>query len=601
MRKILLLSLLLYFPFLLWGQSTEQILAYQYYQQGEYEKATAILEKLFVTDKSDEVFDIYFNSLLKIKRYDEAEKSLKKLMRQDPANFKYPIELGRVYLERGNTEAGTKLFLQAINRLPSDEMKIREFANYFYRFEAYDMAIATFIRGREILNNDELFNFELLSIYRFKKDKNMLVQEYLKALEKMPQLLLQAQNALSNVFESDADYLVLQSLLLKKLQKNPEHEVFTQLLIWQYLQRKDYKMALRQLLAQDKRTKNDGALIYTTANTFIANEAYEIAIEAYEYLLAKGKENPYYLPAKIELIDAKYQLLINGKVDQASVAALAKEYYSIVEEYGKNSRTIFALRKWAFLNAYYLDQPETAEKGLEDALHTPGLQASEISQIKLELGDIYVITQQPWEAVLIYEQVAKQSENLPIGNEARFRSARLSYYQGNFEFAKSQADVLKASTSQLIANDALNLSLLITDNLQSSNDSSALKMFAEAEMLQFRKQNEKALSKLDSIAVAFPNNSLEDDILMVKSKIYTESKNLDKATTALKDILEKHYTSIWIDDAIFTLAGLYDYKLNDSEQAKELYQKLISDFPGSMYVAEARKRFRELRGDIIGS
>lgn len=505
------------------------------------------------------------------------------------------------YYQNGEQEKAIKLFREAINKLPADEMRIRNTANYFYSIQAYDLAIETFLRGRAVFKNEELFTFELLSLYRFKKDKDRLVQEYVKALGTMPQLLQQAQYMLSSVFESNADYLVLQSILLKKIQKEPDKEIYTELLIWQYLQRKEYKMALRQLLAQDKRTRDDGKLVFSAASTFVSNGAYEIAIEAYTYLLAKGKENVYYLPARIELLNAKYTQLSRVVPDSTQAQNLAREYYTIIEEYGKNQKTIFALKKWAELQAYYLGQTAGAISALEEVLATPGLPEAESSQIKLDLGDLYIATLQPWEAVLLYEQVAKQAENQPIGNEARYRSARLSFYQGNFKYAKSQADILKASTSQLIANDALNLSLLISDNLQSATDSLALKMYADAEMLQFRKQYPAALKKLDSIVLKYPNNSLEDDVLMTKSRIFTEQGAYTQAAAALKSLIEQHNNSIWIDDALFKAAGLYETKLSEKEQAMALYQRLINDFPGSMYVAEARKRFRLLRGDAPGT
>ncbi|RYG06471.1 MAG: tetratricopeptide repeat protein, partial [Chitinophagaceae bacterium] len=187
------------------------------------------------------------------------------------------------------------------------------------------------------------------------------------------------------------------------------------------------------------------------------------------------------------------------------------------------------------------------------------------------------------------------------GSEARYRTARLSFYQGNFTYAKSQADVLKASTSQLIANDALNLSLLVSDNLQNKNDSLALVMYADAEMLQFMNLSDQALKKLDSIAIAFPNNSLSDDVLMAKAKIFIKNAEPTTASSFLKELIANHSTSIWIDDALFTLADLYEKKLDNVEEAKKLYQQLMTDYPGSMFNAEARKRFRNIRGDNLGT
>jgi outer membrane protein assembly factor BamD (BamD/ComL family) len=429
----------------------------------------------------------------------------------------------------------------------------------------------------------------------------MLIQEYLNALPGTPQLVPQAQAVLAGVFEDNKDYQLLQTALLKKIQKDPQTEIYTDLLVWQYIQQQEYEMALRQLIAQDKRTKGDGLNLYMTASTFLANRAYAAAIKAYEYLLTKGPDSEYYLQAKVELVNAKYELAISGKYDMLSLQTLAQEYQDILNQYGKNGQGFTALRKLAYLQAYYLKDLKKAEATLEDGLKVQGVNALDLGQLKMDLGDVYILTKQPWEAILVYEQVSKQFENQAIGNEARYRSARLSFYQGNFDFAKSQADVLKASTTQLIANDAINLSLLISDNLQSKNDSLALQMYADAEMLQFMNNSQQALAKLDSIGIAYPNNSLTDDILMAKAKIYIKTADLNNAVLLLKSLITTQHESIWTDDALFTLADLYEKKLNNIEEAKKLYQQLMNDFPGSMFNAEARKRFRNIRGDNAGT
>ncbi|MCX2450564.1 tetratricopeptide repeat protein [Pedobacter sp. PLR] len=600
-KLVLVFSLCLLQLFCAAQDHTDDALAYQYYQQGQFQEASVLFEKLYKKNNNETYFELYFSSLLKIRKFEEAEKLVRKALKQNPKNLNYGVALGRLFQEKGQSQEANKQYMEALSNLPADEFKIREIATQFYNFQAYDLAITAFLQGRKLLKSNKPFTFELLSIYRYKKDKQMLIQEYLDALPEMPQLLPQAESVFATVFEENSDYQLLQAALLKKIQKEPQTEIYTKLLIWQYLQQQEYEMALRQLIARDKRIKDDGGILYQAANTFLSNQAYPVAIKAYEYLLLKGKENEYYLPAKVELINTRYELLIAGKYEKNAITELVAAYQSILDEYGKTPQTIFALKKWVNLQAYYLNNLDTAEKALEEAIKIPGLSLTDLGQLKLDLGDLYILTQQPWEAILIYEQVAKQFENLAIGNEARYRSARLSYYQGNFAYAKSQADVLKASTSQLIANDALNLSLLISDNLQSPTDSSALKMYADAEMLEFRNLSPQAMAKLDSIDIAFPNNSLQDDILMAKSKIWLKDNDFSKAISILKVLTEKHGTSIWADDALFILGGLYENNLKDTEQAKAVYQKLINDYPGSMYSTEARKRFRKLRGDIIGT
>lgn len=602
MKSIIFLFFLINLSFFANAQeNVDEALAFQYYQQADYEKASVLLEKLFNQTKNDSYFELYFNALIKIKKYKESELLLKKLIKQNPDKPQYMIALGRVYQESGRTAEANQIYLEVINNVAKDENKIRQIANDFYRFEAYDLAVDVFLKGRKTLADDQLFAFDLLSIYRYKKNKPMLIQEYLNVLATLPQMLPQAQNAFASVFEDNTDYQLLQLALFKKIQKEPQLEVFTEMLIWQFIQQKEYELALRQLIAQDKRTNGNGVTLYNTANTFIANKAFTTAIKAYEYILTKGTETEIYIPAKIALNNAKYELAITGKYEKQAIQTLSDQYQEILTTYGKIPQTLFALKKLAYLQAYYLNDLKKAETTLEDGVKIKGLQATEIAQLKIELGDIYLLSKQPWEAILVYEQVSKQFEGQVIGSEARYRSAKLNFYVGDFGYAKSQADVLKASTSTLIANDALNLSLLISDNLLSKNDSLALTMYADADMLQFMNKSNEALVKLDSIDISFPNNSLTDDILMARAKIYIKENELIKGTTALKDLITNHNSSIWIDDALFMLADILENKLNNPEEAKKLYQQLVNDYPGSMFNAEARKRFRNIRGDNVGT
>ena len=315
----------------------------------------------------------------------------------------------------------------------------------------------------------------------------------------------------------------------------------------------------------------------------------------------KRKEIPPTLTSKLAAADAQYQTLLSLNNKDKRVAEVASQYHAILETHGKNSQTLSAIRKLAAIEAYKLDSPKKAIALLEPAVTIPGLAAKLAAEIKLELADVYVMNNQPWDAILLYGQVDKDFENQDIGNEAKYRSARLSFYQGNFAFAKSQLDYIKASTSQLAANDALNLSLLISDHLEKPADTLALHLFAAAELMQFRNDAKSAFEKLDSIPIVHPEHSLTDDSLMAKSRIYIKRGDYNQAEGLLKELISHPTQSIWTDDAIFMLAGLYENQLRQPEQAKALYQKLITDFPGSMFTAEARIHFRRLRGDKIGS
>lgn len=600
MKALIFILFLVSSSFLCFAQTTEDVLAGQYVQSGEFEKALNIYQKLFNQGRDHaQYYDAYFNTLIKLKKYDEAEKLAKKMAGANKGNYSYQIDIGRVLRERGQLEKTAELYNNLIKSLPKDESAIRDLSITFYRADAYEFSVKTLLSGRKLLNDETAFSFDLLALYRYQKNKEMLVYEYVNILGKDAnvQLISQAKNVFSTLFESSEDYDVLKSALLRKLQKDPQNIAYSELLAWQYIQQKEFDMALKQIIALDKRLKEDGDRVYDLITIFIKNKAYEQAVEGLEYLLTKGPSGPYYVPAKIQILYTKNQQLITGKFSQEELMELEKDYLNLLQEFGKTRNTVFAIRQLASLQASHLNKAKTAEVLLEEALKIPGLTAAIIGEIKLELGDIYILTGEKWEAALIYGQVEKGFANEPLGQEAKFKNAKLSYYQGDFIWAKAQLDVLKSSTSQLIANDALNLSLLIAENTESEIDTNALRIYARSDFLIFINQYDKALKTLDSIKILYPENALEDDILMSKARIFQKQNLPDKSIEQLNLIVASHSNDLWADDALFMLAEIYEVSLNDKAKASDYYQKIIIDFPGSLYVTEARKRFRLLRGD----
>ncbi len=601
MKKLIILFLLLAGSWKLNAQvNADEALAVQYFQTGEYDKAAVLYQKLFSRTKNAGYYDPYFTCLLRTKQYDEAEKLARSLLKGHPENYNYSVDIGRVYQERGEHEKSVEWFNSLIKNLPSNEFAIKDLAITFYRAEAYDFSIKTLITGRKLINNENAFAYDLISLYRYRKDKAMLVQEYLSLLSTNEEALPQAQNVLGNILEDKEDYDLLKTALLRRLQKEPQNVVLTELLTWQYIQQKDFDMAVRQTLALDRRLKEDGDRVFELSRMLIYNQAYTQAIDALNYLVAKGSQGQYYVAAKVDLLNVKAKQLTSEKFSKPELITLEADYQSLLKEFGRSSGTSFAVRQLSNLQAFYLGKPEEAAKQLQNMLETPGMPENTIAQVKLELGDIYILTGEVWEAALLYGQVEKQFSNEPYGQEAKYKNARLSYYQGDFIWAKAQLDVLKGSTSQLIANDALNLSLVISDNLQNETDTAALKKYSQADFLIFKNQADKALAVLDSINILYPENSLSDDILMAKSKIFINRNELPQAMAHLQSIIESYPADLWGDDAVFILAEIYETKLKQTEKALELYQKIITDFPGSLFVIEARKRFRQLRGDKLG-
>lgn len=580
----------------LFGQVNDLQLAKQFTTNGELQKALDIYQKLYKQD-NEAYYPFYINGLLSLKKFDEAENVSKKMLRKHPRDYQYSIGLGRIYTQKGEIEKANAVYDDIIKNLPAEAAEISNLASQFYQAENADYAIKIFLQGRKLLHNDNLYSFELINLYRYKRDKAALTEEYLNFLPTNPTFITQAENALSTIYEGADDYNILKAALFKRIQKDPQQTIFVDMLTWQYLQQKEFDQALNQALALSRRQNDDGNSIFDLCQTLISNEAYETAIRGYEYIVSKGKDKQLYIPAKIELINTKNLLVTAGKYTQADLLSLEKGYTDLLYEFGKTGSTVFAMQRLAKLQAFKLHKLNDAQKLLEEAINIPNIKLNLLNSCKLDLGDVYIMNNQPWEATLLYGQVETAYPNTSIGQDAKFRNARLAYYTGDFTWAKGQLDVLKAATSQLIANDAINLSLLISDNLVADTSGSALKMYARADLQIFEEQPEKAVKVLDSIDVKYPGNSLSDDILMAKARILIQQKNYADAVIPLKKIFDEHPFDLWADDAVFMLGDIYENHLNNKEQAKIFYQKIITDYPGSLWINEARKRFRLLRGD----
>lgn len=597
----LFLSLLFSVLFLTaFAQSDDVLLARQYAAAGEKDKASQLYQKLYKQD-NETYFKPYCYSLIGLKKLDEAENLAKKMIKKHSGNVDYTIMLGNIYTEKGDALKANAVYKDILKNLPADEGQISMIANQLYQAGNTDYTIKAFLQGRAILHNDQLFSMPLISIYRFRREKMQMATEYLNILTANPDYLYQAQNNIASQFEGPADYENFKGLLLDKIQKNPQAIVFTQLLTWQYLQQKEYELALNQVIALSRRQKDNGEPVFQLCQTLNSNEAYDAAIRGYEFVISKGKDREYYIPSRIEILNTKNLKVTSGKYQQQDLVSLEKDYQDLLTEFGRTSNTAFAMQKLARLQAFKLHKTAEAEKLLEQVVLIPDLRPALLADCKMDLGDVYLLNNEPWEATLIYSQVEKAFPNTNTAQEAKFRNARLAYFTGDFDYAKAQLFILKAATSQLIANDALNLSLLITDNTAFDSTGNALKMYARADFLIYKEQTDRALKTLDSIDRVYPKNTLADDILMAKACIFIQQKQYAAALTPLQKIVADHPTELWADDAVFMMADLYENRLNDKAKAQQLYQKIITDYPSSLWISEARKKFRALRGDAVPS
>ena len=602
-----ILSLIVFLTFgnsPLQAQTTpDEQLAAQYYQNKEYDKAVVYYEKLFNKKPIPLYYNYYVNCLKETRDFKKAEKVIKKLIKQNPTSLNYMVDLGAIYKVSQEPGKAKDQFQQAIKQILPNQEQILSLGSAFVAIKEWDNAINTYLRGRKLLQGYYSFNFELADVYNAKGDSPSMINEYLDVLEINDSYLQSVQNALQTSFGYDADKQkneILKTELLKRIQRSSDNSIFSELLIWMFIQQKDFDAAFAQAKALDKRKKEDGSRVMALALLAASGENYDLSIKAYQYVIAKGNQNDNYISAKMELLNTMYKKAIGlGNYNQTDLADLEKNYGETIAELGKTPNTIPLLKSLAHLQAFYLFKTSEAVALLEEAITVPQSNAIQQAECKLELGDIFLMTGEIWEASLKYSQVEKSFKHEPIGYEAKYRNAKIAYYTGDFKWAQAQLNILKAATAKLIANDALDLSLLITDNTGIDTNTVPLLMFATADLLSFQNKDDQALQKLDSIIILFPNHALADDILFKKSEIMLKKNNVEEAAKFLQNIIDIYSNDVLADNAMFKLAELNETRFHNKQKAMELYQEILLKFPGSLYTVEARKRFRELRGDVV--
>jgi outer membrane protein assembly factor BamD (BamD/ComL family) len=344
----------------------------------------------------------------------------------------------------------------------------------------------------------------------------------------------------------------------------------------------------------------EGNEIFEVGLIALENKDYETAIDIFDHLIKNYQTSYIYPIAKRYKIKSREELVKNTfPVDESEIRKLILDYNLLVREIGINSRTAEALLSKSHLHAFYLNEMDSAILILNTIITIPRISPELKAKCKLDLGDIYLLKGESWESVLLYAQVEKARKDSPTGYEAKLRSAKLSYYNGDFALAQQHLDVLKLATSREIANDAMQLSLLIKDNIGLDTSDYLLKKYADIELLLFQNKKQEALDSLNIMYEKYKGSKLSDEILWLLSSIYLEKGEFQKSIELLNIIVDEYGEDIFGDDAFFRMAEIYDYHLQDIEKSKSLYKEFLSKYPGSLYAAEARKRFRTLRGDYV--
>ncbi len=598
MKRFFLYFVLMSCSLSLLGQDIE--LANEYFKQGEFEKAKEIYGRL-ARDKNSVriIHSNYLQTLYKLKDWGEAEKFLKKQIKANEQLLTYRADYALMLEMIGKTDESLKEFSSLIDMAARYEGTLYEVQDFFYKNNKTDQVIQLLKKAREYAKDDNKYAIFFARAYLYNGQKEPMIDEMLKyGLNEGNSEYVRA--TFQDNLKTETEIELLEKTLYSKVQKFPNEQYYVDMLIWHLVQQKEFYKAFVQTRSLDRRFKQEGQKVFELAQMTLINRDFKNAIQMYEYVMKEYPQGQLYPYARRNAIFCKEEVIkTTYPVDLLQIRGLIKDYRNLFADLGQNQKTMEAMRNTAQLYAFYLNEKDTAIAVLEKAISIAGADAVFRDKCKLDLGDIYILKNEPWEATLLYSQVEKSQKEDFLGQEAKLKNARLHYYAGDFDLAKEVLDILKKATTREIANDAMQLSLLIQDNTGLDSTEAAMKEYASIDLLLFQNKNQEAIAALENAYQKFKSHTLADEILWLRANTYLKINQPNKALDDL-ELLRKNYNyDILADDALYMEAKIYQENLGQKDKAMELYKEILQNFPGSIYSADARKRFRILRGDAI--
>lgn len=569
----------------------DYLLAESYYREGAYEKATQIFKKLYTKSPFNTT---YLSRLIscyqETENFTTAKSLLESKLKKNPNQGYLYVYLGYNYERQQQKELAKINYDIALNSIDKNASYGGIIGRVFKDYNLLDHAVLAY-KKTMAKNENANYSFQIAQIYGEKGDFKKMFESYIDLVDKNINYYSLMQRYASKYITDDAENkanILFRKTLLRKSASNPK-DVWNVLLSWLFTQQKDYLKALIQEKALYQRNPEDLASIFSLGKIAFDNTDYDAAKASFDFITQNST-------LAEEKIDANWYL---SKIAVATKSTETEALFqSLFAEFGKNALTIKLQVEYADFLTFHQNKPQQAKLVLEEAL-TFSRSKYDKARIKLKLGDILVFTGKYNKALIYFSQIQTQLKGDEIAQQARFKVAQTSYFKGDFTWAKAQLKVLKGSTTQLIANDAVALFLVITDNEPVDSIPSGLTQYAKAELYAFQNKTQQAIDTLNTIKKDFKGQPIEDEALFKQAKLFIKQKKFELAIANFEQVITLNPEGILIDDAHYELAELYKNHLNNSERASEYYQKIIFDYPSSIYLVDARKKYRKIRGDTI--
>ncbi len=572
-------------------------LADRYYQDGEYESALDLYLKITKRTPQEKYVSRTIECYEMLNQFDDALDYINKTIKKDKgASVLFPILQASLLEKTGDLKESDKVYQETISKKLRSQGDFVQIGAHLFQAGKLELANQTYMQARKRLKDDYIFANEIANIHMQLGEYAAATNEYLNVYFANTSDLNAANLAILNMVNTNSADEIEQALLLASDKYQTDLGLRT-ILYEFYVLAENFQEAFIQVKAIDRLFKEEGGRVVRFAETMRNNKNYNLSNKAYDYIIDRKRNSPYFQQAFMEkAINGELQAFEQIPVDMVSITQAVMNYGDLLDEFGRRPQYFTAIYRRARLQVFYLNQLQEARKELEAVVaQRNNLSLEDWARGKLLIGDIQLMQEEYNEAKLTYTEVSDIFRDRQVGALAKYKLGQLAYYKGEFNLSQALLGSIKDNTSNDISNDAIKLNLLILDNTGLDTTTTALEMFAQAQLYTYQRQYEESMQLLDTLAYNFPNHTLADEILWEKSNIYLKQNDVNTALRYIDRILTEFPYDIYGDDALYTKARIFDYTLKDPETAMTHYLDFLTRFPGSLYSVEVRKRIRELR------
>ena len=574
-------------------------IAQSYEQIGDYNSAVKLYEELYQSDPAN---SMYINALYRIytqlKNYAALVNILDERLKQKPDDIEAYGMLGSTYYLMGNEEKAIEVWNKPFQSGNINPVFYRVVGNFVLERRAFELAIDLYEQGKKASEDKVLYAFDLARLYSLTMQFEKAAQEYCYILSNQPS---QQQIVESNVFQNvnrpgalDATIKVIEDCADKN------NLSFSFLLAKLYSEKKSYQKAYEIYLYIDELQSSKGMQLYNFGRQMFSEKEYKLAAEVYKRITEEYPDSPVNSQASLGYARSLEASLLE---DYEKTLPLWKPYFpltkfqsekteevlnafNVVTNLYKHSEPAYeSILRTAIIKFYLLNNYEDSRSLLQIIVNEAPLSQNS-AEAYIELGNIAIIEGKLDEAGENFSAILKlQNASEEQKNKAIYKLGKVNFFQGNFDEAKKNLSKVLGDLKDNSANDALELTLLLNPQM---NDSSNLLTYAQAEYLAEQKKFDEAAINYKKLTENQQSFVLHSISAVKYGEMLLAVDNYQDAVLVLEGVTAEGEKNIYADKAVYLLGRIHQYGIKNMSKAEEFYQKLLADYPKSIYADDAR-------------